>query len=321
MKTTVRRSKTSQILQPSSNICAVADGEGRFPWALAEGAPPPHLVRAALHVAGLIDTYGSSVAAAHHGYGHYPSGGMYPPEDLKSGECLLLDCGLLQERDGILYPTAQLSAMVAVPPPESVQLLLTHALATAAPRWLGGYEPIPEEAAGAIRELVPNLDQREAMLLALRNRYDPTALAALGALGEEAVVHVARTELEALGRSDLARLTQRVSLISDQLGYDVVAPRIDRSVRRLEVKTMGVSGEGVAYFILSRNEVETGRRDPNWALVVCRVQVDESITIVGWCREAALEPYLPVDGAGSTWREALFTLPETLLHSGIPSAV
>ena len=299
----------------------MTNAEDRLSWALAEGAPPAHLIRAASHAAGLIDAYGSSVAAVRHGYGHYPSGGLYPPEDLKRGERLLVDCGLVQERDGILYPTAQLSAMVALSLAESIPLLVACALSTAAPAWLAGHEPIPDEAASAIRELVPDPDQREAMLLALRNRFDPEALAALGARGEEAVLCAARAELEELGYSDLAARTQRVSLISDQLGYDVVAPRADGTVRRLEVKTMGRRDDQLARFILTRNEVETGRRDQHWALVLCRAQGDKSVAIVGWCREATLEPYLPVDGPSSMWREALLTVPYTLFHASIPSAL
>ncbi len=43
-----------------------------------------------------------------------------------------------------------------------------------------------------------------------------------------------------MGRSDLARDVRRVSLLSDQLGYDVNAPRVAGPPRLLEVKATTV---------------------------------------------------------------------------------
>lgn len=295
--------------------------EGRPTWASAGGAPPAHIISAAIHVAGIIDSYGSPVPAMRHGYRHYPSGGIFPPEDLRLGEQLLVDCGLVREREGVLFPTSELSSLVSAPQSEVVSLLLARAISIATPTWIDDGGSPPVDFLKIVEDLVPDPDRREAFLLAVGSRYDPSLDAALGARGEEEVAAAARRELSDLGRDDLALRVQWVSIVTDRLGYDVVAPRLDQGTRRLEVKTTGRFLNGTLAFYLTRNEVEAGRRDRSWSLVVCRVETDDRIAIVGWCRSAALEPYLPVDSPGGRWRVAELIIPSTLLVPGIPPAL
>lgn len=140
-----------------------------------------------------------------------------------------------------------------------------------------------------------------------------------GAAGEEAVVNACQTQLERIGRSDLAVGVARVSLISDALGYDVVAPRCDGGNRLLEVKTATDPPVGVFPFFISRNEVETGRAQRLWSLVACRRDV-ELTTILGWTVAESIKPYLPDDAAGR-WTEAFVRIPTTLLVPGLPPAL
>src|SRR5262249_22717415 len=136
--------------------------------------------------------------------------------------------------------------------------------------------------------------QREAFLLALGNRHGLTANAETGALGEEFIVSECRFMLRSVGQHDLADKVQRVSLISDQLGYDVVAPTLSGGMRRLEVKTTSRSSESVD-IIITRNEACVGLRDSSWALVVCRLIPGDNPCVVGWCRGPVLRPFLPTD--------------------------
>ncbi len=294
--------------------------EGTFTWALANGTPPPHIIHAALHVADQIDRQGSPVPAARHGYRHYPSGGVFPPDDLRRGERLLVESGLVREEAGVLYPTQELSSLVATPQHEATELLLARALKITLPAWLEQSVSPPPDVMSVIEELVPDPDKREAFLLLIRGRYDSSATAALGAKGEEEVAARAREELLDLGRPDLASRVQRVSLISDRLGYDIVAPKLDQRTRRLEVKTTARTPDGAIDCYVTRNEIEAGRRDPGWALVICKLEPDDRVVVVGWCRVTAVEPYLPIDSAGGTWREAELTIPRMLLVPGIPAA-
>jgi hypothetical protein len=141
-----------------------------------------------------------------------------------------------------------------------------------------------------------------------------------GEAGEIAVAAWCAQELMALGRPELAAQVQRVSLVSDRFGFDVSAPTTDSAPRQLEVKTTGSMVTKVFRFFLTRNEYEVGRRNPRtWALVACQ-ELDEIVSIVGWCRASELERYLPDDASGR-WTEALVHLPIRALFPHAPSAV
>lgn len=100
------------------------------PWALPNGLAPAHLIRAALRAASLIDSYGSPVPAARSAYILYPSDALYPPQDLRLGERLLLDCGLLHERDDHLHPTPQLEELVALDADDAAAIVFERAILT-----------------------------------------------------------------------------------------------------------------------------------------------------------------------------------------------
>ncbi len=294
----------------------------RPPWALPSGLPPAHLVRAALQAGSLIDAYGSPVPAARSSYLLYPSDALYPPKDLRLGERLLLDCGLLLEKDGYLHHTAELDAFLALDEDEATSIVFERAVLAASRDTLDleVEGDLSGEAVALIEELIPNSDRREALLLALGRKHDEVLQARLGLRGEEFVVALAREELIELGRSDLAAGVRRLSEFSDDLGYDVLAPRLNGK-RRLEVKTSGRTDDSLFRFFVSRNEIDWGLRDADWALVGCRVHSEAEVELVGWCRARALEPYLPVDGEGGRWALAELEMPTTLFEPGLPSAV
>jgi len=171
-----------------------------------------------------------------------------------------------------------------------------------------------------ILEEVLDPDSREQLLLALGRRFSDQELHHTGALAEEHLVAVCRSELEALKMTDLAQGVQRVSLVSDQLGYDVTAPRLDGSVRRLECKGTRGSGALIA-FHLSRNEAERGLRDPDWSLVVCRVFEDQSAAVAGYLLGADVGPLLPRDPVPQArWESVRIAMHQASLRPGIPPA-
>jgi hypothetical protein len=273
-------------------------------------------------VARQLDAYGDPVEAARHTYIRHATGGTYPPVDMRRGERLLVEAGLIREENGMLYPSPELTTLAAVEEEVAHETLLTHCLAAAPPDWLL-QEPVtvPSQAEQILQDLLPDPERREAFLLVLGRRFDAQLLAELGTLGEEHVVAAARAELEALGRDDLAAGVRRVSLLSDQLGYDVVAPRPDGRTRRLEVKTAGRRDSLLARFYLSRNEADVGLSDPDWALIYCRRDGNGDVDVVGWCRARNLLPYLPADAPGGRWRVVEITMPGTALFDDIPPAV
>jgi hypothetical protein len=279
--------------------------------------PSLHVARAALHVALIVDQRGSRSADAQESYWHHATGGSFAPVDLDRGERLLLDVGLLVERDGQLTPTPHLAQLVQGSPADALVVLIQRLLALTGPVELEA----PAGIAAQVAELIPDAARREELLLALAQRFDDTRQRLVGEIGEELVVNAARTELRNMGRPDLAQEVRRVSLLSDQLGYDVSAPRVTGAPRLLEVKATTADSDGRSVAIhLSRNEADTGTTLPDWALVACQVENTDQRQghIVGWCTCHALADLLPSDCLTGRWEQASLALPLDRLSPGLP---
>jgi hypothetical protein len=247
---------------------------------------------------------------------------------LRDSGRLLQELGLVVEKNGELFRDARLSELLRLQEDAACQLLLALVLDVAEPLWLRtaiagdgtiATELIPDEARDALVSTIPDAEEREALLLALANKFDPLARAETGDLGERYVVGECQAELERLGRPDLAAQVRQVSVISDQLGYDVVAPHVNRGVLRLEVKTTRRASAHDVSFFLSRNEARFGGRDSHWRLVVCRVRQDGATEVVGSCGGETLEPFLPTDTRQGKWTAAALVVPIADLHPGLPS--
>lgn len=286
--------------------------------------PTLHELNSALFVVGLIDSGGNTIEDVRNSYGHAPSGGLYNAQDLVQGEQLLVQAGFLVERDGMLVPSTEALSLTQLDLGEANRLLTWRVLNSASPVWLstaispGAVAPelVPGDEWDRLDQIVTP-EEREALLLSLGRRVDPAATSAVGALGEETVAEACKAHLRERGHPHLAEQVRRVSLISDQLGYDVVSPGHDEGSRRMEVKTT-TSGPLVFEIILSRNEVEVGLADPAWRLVVCRSE-GESCTIAGWCKAADVEASLPRDVVTTgRWTAASIQLRAEVLRPGVP---
>jgi hypothetical protein len=268
-----------------------------------------------VHVAAVLDENGSRVVDADESYWRRATGGMYAPPDLRLGQQLLLDLGLVEERHRVLYPRPELATLIEKADDESAAGLIL---------WILEHHTTTEEPGEAIRshleELVLDAARREEMLLALGRRFDDSYRRLLGEIGEEVVLEVARKELADLGYPQLAAQVRRISLDTDQTGYDVTAPRIIGSARLLEVKSGRFPETESLQVHLTRNEFETGTRYHDWALVVCRItDVDERRgEVVGWTPGDLLANLVPTDGVAGRWESALITLDRDELLPGLP---
>lgn len=257
---------------------------------------------------------------ARESYWHRATGGTFPAADLRRGEALLLDCALLVDQAGILIPTAYLRELLDGTVDDAIELITARAIEARAPEWLtaGGDRP-PQ----AFDELISDPLRREHLLLALGRRFDDSHRRLIGEIGEELVVTEARRELDAIGQHELSRRVRRVSLESDQLGYDVSAPRVGTDNRLMEVKSSTSAPSGKHSLHLTRNEAETGQSYPSdWALVFCHVTDIENRhgEIVGWCSRDALEQLLPIDAPGGRWEQAWLEIPADSFTPGLPRA-
>lgn len=289
--------------------------------------PSAHQLKAARWVARLFARAASmSTAEAHAAYGRAATDGLFDSRDLRIGEAVLMAAGFLVAQDDRLAVSDGLTDAVGVADDDMTLLILERLLLGQRPLWLSaaltpsGVQNgmIPDAAGIALGVALPDPKRREEFLLALGRRFDETERRRVGELAEACVVEVCRSELQALDRSDLAGRVRQVSVVSDQLGYDVVAPRRDSTERRLEVKGTRASGQ-ILTVTITRNEARVGLRDPDWFLTVCRVAPDDGTVVVGWLDGVGLDPHLPSDAETGIWQEVLVYLDEQIdLRSGLP---
>ena len=212
--------------------------------------------------------------------------------------------------------------------PESIAIesLFAFVFLSEPPLWLRGAtsgeivrtEQIPDSDLESVQKIFPDPARREAFLLGLGNTFSNEERSRIGSEGEVLVEKALREQLQQAGADTLASEVTRVSLVSDQLGYDITAPRLDGSSRRVEVKASSRSGLFFSFY-LSRNEATVAQRDEDWFLVAAKIQESEQ-AIVGWCQAAAFVEHLPKDQERGRWESVSVTLPSSIFTAGLPPA-
>lgn len=285
-------------------------------------------LRAAFWVGHVLGREGEDAEFAHESWANLPLGGNVDFADLRTAEQALIEIGLVDRDDELLRPVPELAACTESET-DDFEPLLALILDSEAPLWLRTAAPdgstfkpelLPVEIQAALAMAFPDPGRREAFLLARAVKVELGERERLGGEGEEAVVRACRVELTEIGRQELAAAVRRVSLISDELGYDVTAPRLDGSVRRLETKATRSQADSCRVFV-TRNELATGLADPDWFLVVVRCTAAGEESILGHLGAAALEPFLPVDQSlHGLWQSAALRLSIGDLTPGLPPA-
>jgi hypothetical protein len=288
-----------------------------FVWRGKDGLPSEHVLEAAMHVATLLDAPSSAAADARESYWRKALGGSFGPSDLRLGERLLVDVGLVVEADEHLSASTELRTLLEGSFEGMASVVASRVLElTPSAAESGSLEK-------GLSNLVPDAERREELLAALGRRFDDSQRRAIGAIGEQLVIDAAREELRGLGYPDLAREVRQLSLETDQAGYDVSAPRIGGPKRLLEVKATTAKDPDRVSIYLSRNEADTGQRfDSQWALVVCRVlDLDEKQgELLGWLPVGDLRSFLPLDTDRGRWKSAELEIDVAELLPGMPGA-
>ena len=289
--------------------------------------PTEYQCRAALKVIDMIQEERRDVQSLRTAYRNCPTDGVYGWPDFVRGEAILRRCGLLCDKGANMELKATAQELLRLPDDDAVVVLVEMLLSKELPPWLfaataGDWRPeyIPDVVAERLRSVVVDADAREAFLLSLGQKFDSEGLRDLGLQGERHVVRACKEYLVRHGRRELAEQVVRVSALSDQLGYDIVAPDLTGVPVRIEVKTQGGSfGSGRVF--VSRNEAERARRDARWILMVCERLPDRSIKRLGWCHYGTFGAALPRD-VGPTpmakWSSAEVRLERRWLRRGLP---
>jgi len=289
--------------------------------------PTAHQLRAALRAADVVLRHdGRPSEELDPAFVRTPTDAVFWADDLRLGARLLVEAGFAELAGAVIDADPSLNALLGLEPLEACTLLADRLLTVRRPLWAtaatseGRFAPelIPDDAARGLAELLPDLAQREAFLLALGRRFSAGDRKRVGDLAEAHVVRACRAELEEVGRFDLVDQVRHVSLVSDELGYDVTAPTERGGSRRLEVKATRAERLTVAVF-LSRNEARAAMRDPDWYLVLCRVAPDETVRLAGWTNGRTLKDHLPTDPeSGGIWQSAEIYLDASELSGGLP---
>lgn len=178
-------------------------------------------------------------------------------------------------------------------------------------------EYVPEPCESLLAIAFPDPVVRERILLQQARKFDEVRLNELGAAGEEGLVKILKHELSGHGLADEVAWVSRVS---DSLGYDITAPRLDGSTRRIEVKAVSRMTTKARFF-LSRNEFQVGLSDLDWCLAVVLVAQGQT-EMLGWLTASMLSGHAPLDCSGlSSWATARFLIPLHALRQGSPGGL
>jgi hypothetical protein len=177
---------------------------------------------------------------------------------------------------------------------------------------------VPQRDADTLAEVVPDPERREDLLLQIGWKWGEGRRKELAEAGEQHVERLCRDDLRRAGRLDLAAAVRRVSVQSDQLGYDITTPTTFGFTRRLEVKTTARQGT-IIRIDLTRNEVDTGLRDQHWCFVVCRRRGAADTEVVGWNTADLFRMELPDErSTWCRWQSVRIALRINKLIPGLP---
>ncbi|TWE12586.1 DUF3883 domain-containing protein [Rudaeicoccus suwonensis] len=289
--------------------------------------PTAYQLQAAVLAGRILDEAGNSEASLAVSYDQLATGGLYRSQDLQAGHVLLQRAHLVVIKDSNHVPTPTLLSLCSLPGDVAAELLLQELMLEEPPLWLYAavvddevrWENVPEADQEALEQVLEDATRREALLMSVGRTLDAVQLAEQGARGEEFVVELCQAHLRGRDRRDLAAAVSRVSLRSDELGYDVASPDTTGHRHRIEVKTTSSASVGRVEFFLSRNEATVGARDPGWSLVAVRRNRDDTLELIGWCSSVNLVPHLPRDvSAQGRWTNVRLSIAITDFQPGLP---
>jgi len=124
--------------------------------------------------------------------------------------------------------------------------------------------------------------------------------------GQAAEIYVFNTErnlLSSLGLTAFAESVERLSLVDDGLGYDILSFETDGTEKHIEVKSVSKIAGNCSIFI-SANEVRTAQADPNWVMYV--VMGNGSTKPYIWDSEELTQAIRDLDVSATQLREQIF---------------
>jgi len=268
----------------------------KFSWLDSKGKVSDYVANCATSAISVIDSNGSPVDDVNHSYTRLSTNGIFTSNELLIGCRLLIDVGLVIEENNFLYLSSLAKSLR-----DGEEKHLREIIFASAQRLLENKSKFSSENSDSVFSPTSNIPKSQTI--------NQAVLEKIGAAGEEIVLQTIRSIFLNKNRPDLARLAKRVSLISDEFGYDIEVVTPNGTHMKLEVKSSVTMPREMLSFFITRHEASVSRDVKDWYLVFCFISDVDSAAgeVVGWIGSSALVGACPTDSAFSKWKLAEIT--------------
>ena len=282
----------------------------KFSWLDSNGQVSEYVANCATLAMSVIDLEGSRVDDINQSYTKLSTNGVFTSSELALGGRLLIDVGLVVEENNFLY-----LSNVAKSLRDGEEKHLREIIFASAQRLLENKSKFLSENSDSVFSPTSNIPKSQTI--------NQAVLEKIGAAGEEIVLQTIRSIFLNKNRPDLARLAKRVSLISDEFGYDIEVVTPNGTSLKIEVKSSVEKPKDKVEFFITRHESVVSCNSQNWYLIFCFVSdVERSAgEVIGWIDNSTLFDAWPVDSAFSGWKLAEIFQEKTLFNGDLAKLI
>ena len=281
-----------------------------FSWRDAKGQVSDYVANCATLAMSVIDSNGSLVDNVNNSYKRLSTNGIYTSNELVIGGRLLIDVGLVVEENNFLHLSSLAKSLR-----DGEEKHLKAVIFASAQRLIENESKFLAKNLDSVFSPTSNIPKSQTI--------NHAVLEKIGAVGEEIVLQNIRSIFLNKNRSDLARLVKRVSLISDEFGYDIEVVTPGGTSLKIEVKSSVEMPKDKVEFFITRHESVVSCTSQNWYLIFCFVSdVERSAgEVIGWVDNSTLVKAWPVDSAFSSWKLAEIFQEKSLFNGDLAKLI
>lgn len=282
----------------------------QYPWRKSDGGVSEYVVTCATAALSVIDCDGSPVENVNHSYTKLSTNGVFTSNELAVGGKLLIDIGLVIEQNNFLKLSSLAKSLR-----DGEEKHLTDLIFAAATRLLKDESKFLANNSDSVFSPTSNIPKSQTISHAVLEK--------IGAAGEEFTLQTIRNMFMKENRHDLARLAKRVSLISDEFGYDIEVMTPSGVTLKIEVKSSVIMPKDKIEFFVSRHESVVSRNSQNWYLIFCFLSDIEipAGEVIGWIDNSTLVDAWPVDSVFSYWNSAEISKQKSLFDANLAKLI
>ena len=281
-----------------------------FSWRDAKGQVSDYVANCATLAMSVIDSNGSLVDNVNNSYKRLSTNGIFTSNELVIGGRLLIDVGLVVEENNFLHLSSLAKSLR-----DGEEKHLKAVIFASAQRLIENESKFLAKNLDSVFSPTSNIPKSQTI--------NHAVLEKIGAVGEEIVLQNIRSIFLNKNRSDLARLVKRVSLISDEFGYDIEVVTPGGTNLKIEVKSSVEMPKDKVEFFITRHESVVSCTAQNWYLIFCFVSdVERSVgEVIGWIDNSTLIKAWPVDSAFSGWKLAEIFQEKSLFNGDLAKLI